>query len=91
MGGERVRVVEIHGVGTLRIHGSGCVAEFESGEDLDFDWDADGRPVFDGWRLRSFGRSIGRDVPEHELMGEARSMARSGILEEVPGGWFRVV
>ena len=90
-GGKRVRVVEVHGLGTLRIHGRGCVAEFESGEDVDFDWDADGHPVFDAWRLRSFSRSIGLEMSAQELMNEARSMARSGILKEIPGGWFRVV
>lgn len=84
--GDRVRRLPLPEVGTARLHGRGCAIEFQSGADVDFDWDHERRVIFDGWRLHLFARSIGyAAVAEDELVKAARSDTR---FVEVEQGWF---
>jgi len=91
LAGARVRRGQIDGVGAFRLHGAGCAFELDSGEDVDFDWDTDGRPIFDLWRLRNYGRSIGEDeVTDADLADALESLVRAGVLAEAGDGWFRL-
>jgi hypothetical protein len=70
------------------VHGIGCRFELDSGEDIDIDWDIEGRAVFDAWRLRTYALSIGQsDVSQDELLEAAH---RSRALIAVRSGWFTV-
>jgi hypothetical protein len=89
--GSRVRSGIIEGLGSFHLHGIGCRFELDGGEDIDFDWDADGAVVFDSWRLRSFASSIGHGgFPDHDLTTAARDLVRRGVLIEVRDGWFSI-
>jgi hypothetical protein len=77
--------------GTFQLHGVGCLIQLETGEEVDFDWDAEGRAIFDRWRLRQFARSAGHEhVSAEALVEAARQLASNGLLVETPEGWFRV-
>ena len=84
-GGVAVREGRLEGLGTFHLHGSGCLVELMSGEIIDFDWNADGNEIFDGWRLRRYALSRGEDFREADLVTAAR--ADDGIVETEPG-WF---
>jgi hypothetical protein len=84
-GSPGVRAGTLEGLGIFQVHGIGCVIEVTGGEIVDFDWDIDGREVFDGWRLRRYARSRGEDFPEASLVTAARAL--DGIVETQPG-WF---
>ena len=84
--GRRVRRGSLEGVGEFRIHGSGCRFEFASGEVVDFDWDQDGREVFDAWRLMSYARSLGIEPESEEPLRDA-ARETAGLFEVRPG-WF---
>lgn len=72
-GGPGVRVGEIEGVGEFELHGQGCLVQLFSGEIIDFDWDEDGREIFDGWRLLQFARTLGaEELSEDALVALAR-------------------
>ena len=83
---QRVREGSLEGIGEFRIHGVGCRFELSSGEVVDFDWDEEGREVFDAWRLMSYARSRGI---ESESVDSLREAARgvAGLVEVRPG-WF---
>lgn len=85
-GGSRVREGSLEGVGDFRIHGAGCRFELASGEIVDFDWDVDGREVFDAWRLMSYARSRGFESGTEDSLSEAAR--RMAGLTEVRPGWF---
>lgn len=84
--GRRVREGSLEGIGEFRIHGTGCRFELATGEIVDFDWDAEGREVFDAWRLMMYARSRGiQSESEDSLRDAARGMV--GLTEFRPG-WF---
>lgn len=43
------------------------------GADLDVDWDAEGRAVFDSWRVLMYARSIGNASVDQESLRQAAS------------------
>lgn len=89
--GRRVRDGEVAGLGSFHLHGVGCRFELDGGEDVDFDWDAEGNVVFDGWRLRSFAQSVGVDSLEvTDFDSSARSLVSRGLLQERRPGWFSI-
>lgn len=56
-GGEPVRSGTLPGLGTFQLHGIGCRFELGTGEDVDVDWDDQGRVVFDSWRMWIYAES----------------------------------
>ncbi len=88
--GRRQRDGEVAGLGTFRLHGAGCRFELDGGEDIDFDWGADGEVLFDSWRLRAFSVSIENGMEEVELRAAARSLTERGVLIEPREGWFSI-
>jgi hypothetical protein len=89
---EARRSGRIDGLGAYKLHGIGCRIEMDSGEEVDFDWNERGRAVFDGWRLRSFARSLGlSEIDEAALVAACRELAVAGVLVEAPeSGRFEV-
>lgn len=86
--GSRLRSLPLPGIGTAKLHGRGCLIEFESGAEVDFDWDQERRETFDGWRLQQFARSIGHpDIGQDELVDALESDTRFVSTEP---GWFAV-
>jgi cell division protein FtsI/penicillin-binding protein 2 len=78
-------------VGTYKLHGTGCRFELESGEEVDFDWDPDGRPTFDRWRVRNYARSIGHDEVTADQLAEAlASLCNEGVLSNAAGDGFHI-
>jgi hypothetical protein len=76
-------------VGSYTFHGVGCRFEFETGEEVDFDWNADGAPTFDVWRLRRYAQSINAKAPvDAELLAACRELTAQGLLREASEGWF---
>lgn len=90
--GSGSRSGTIPGFGSFQLHGFGCRVVLESGEEVDFDWDSQGRAVFDGWRLRTFATSVGQSgTTEDDLVEAARALADHGLLAEGDEpGWFYV-
>jgi hypothetical protein len=89
--GEAARSGRLDDWGTFQLHGVGCLIELDTGEEVDFDWDTQGRAVFDGWRLRQFARSAGEDrLSPESLVEAARQLVVDGVLEEAKDGWFRL-
>lgn len=88
--GERFRSGLIDGVGSFKFHGSGCRFELISGEEIDFDWDPEGHPVFDSWRLLCFAETSGLTFDQAELVLAAQELTDLGILLDAGSGWFRV-
>ena len=85
-GGMPVREGVLEGFGTFSVHGVGCRFVRASGEVIEFDWDAQGREVFDGWRLAGYAASrSSRHLSERDLLDAAH---RSPGLVEVRPGWF---
>jgi hypothetical protein len=89
--GSRSREGSIDGVGKYQLHGIGCRFELESGEEVDFDWDPDGRPTFDVWRVRAYARSVGHDSVTADQLAEAlASLCDDGVLSEAAGDGFHI-
>lgn len=89
--GEYVRSGSVPGLGEFAFHGMGCRIERADGALIDFDWDPEGREVFDAWRIRKFGRSTGGiDVAETALLQACRELVEQGELVEDSPGWFRL-
>lgn len=87
--GQHTRSLSLPGVGTAQLHGRGCLIEFTSGAEVDFDWDQRRREVFDGWRLRQFARSIGQPVDSDDQLIQA--MRSDERFMETDHGWFALV
>ncbi|GAA4623206.1 DUF6896 domain-containing protein [Cellulomonas oligotrophica] len=86
--GSKKRSGRIGGVGMFELHGQGCRFELESGATVDFDWDAQGREIFDAWRLCRFARSLGEEhIASGSILDAALGDSR---LQEVKPGWFAV-
>lgn len=85
---ERTRIVE--GVGEFSFHGIGCLLERADGALVDFDWDSDGREVFDPYRIRRFGRSLGSVCDESALRDACRELVADEVLLEVDGQRFAI-
>ncbi|MFE9727361.1 DUF6896 domain-containing protein [Streptomyces sp. NPDC005794] len=74
----------------LQGNGAGCRFISSHGSETDVDFAADGREIFDLWRLRCYGRSL------PELFGPTNQELRSAVeslqplLVEVRPGWFSV-
>jgi len=85
---ERTRLVE--GVGEFSFHGIGCLLERADGALVDFDWDSDGREVFDPYRIRRFGRSIDSVFDERALRDACRELVAEGLLLQVDERRFAV-
>ncbi|MEV0530159.1 hypothetical protein AB0I66_42825 [Streptomyces sp. NPDC050439] len=73
------------------VHGAGCRFVGEDGIEVDVDFTADGREIFDLWRLRGYGLSLPEpvDVTDQDLRAAVRSL--QPLLTEVRPGWFSVV
>lgn len=56
-GSDPVQSGQLDGIGKFSLHGRGCRFELSTGEEVDVDWDADGRAIFDSWRIFQFARS----------------------------------
>ncbi|GAA2301243.1 hypothetical protein GCM10010234_50180 [Streptomyces hawaiiensis] len=72
------------------VHGFGCLLTSPDGIDIDVDFTADGREIFDLWRLGRYARSLpSATVPSAE---DLRSAVEElpGLLTEVRPGWFTV-
>lgn len=69
-------------------HGAGCRVLLEDGTEIDFDWDSDGRQVFDPWRLAGYLESRGLN-DEATRAGELLdSAARHGLITAARGGFY---
>lgn len=90
-GGARVRCGHIDGVGDFRLHGVGCAAELDTGAEVDFDWNEDGRAEFDAWRVHRYARSVGEhEITESEIVDALRALESDGVLYQVRKGWFQI-
>ncbi|MFH8724189.1 DUF6896 domain-containing protein [Streptomyces termitum] len=78
------------GTYSYTVHGAGCRFVCDNGAEVDVDFAADGREVFDLWRLRRYGLSLPEplDVTEEDLRAAVRSL--QPLLTEVQPGWFSV-
>ncbi|MFI9065568.1 DUF6896 domain-containing protein [Streptomyces sp. NPDC053429] len=78
------------GTYSYKVHGAGCRFVSDSGIEVDVDFAADGREVFDLWRLRCYGLSLPEplDVTDEDLQSAVRSL--QPLLTEVRPGWFSV-
>lgn len=85
-GSPPVNSGRIGSLGRFELHGRGCRFELDSGEDLDVDWDSEGRAVFDSWRILMFARSIGDDVTDRESLRAAADA--DPLLWEIREDWF---
>jgi hypothetical protein len=85
-GGPAVRSGQLGALGRFELHGRGCRFELATGEDLDVDWDTDGRAVFDSWRLLMFAKSIGESSVDRHALRLAALQATDLWLVE--GDWF---
>ncbi len=83
--GVRVSAGHVNGFGEFKMHGAGCRFVLASGAVVDFDWDPDGRMVFDAWRLLKYAESLGLHPSQEDLLAAASS---SPILTETRPGWF---
>ncbi|MGW6318965.1 DUF6896 domain-containing protein [Streptomyces sp. NPDC055099] len=72
------------------VHGAGCRFVGEDGIEVDVDFEADGREVFDLWRLRGYGLSLPApvDATDQDLRAAVRSLPL--LVTEVRPGWFSV-
>ena len=87
--GEYVREGVLPTLGEFSFHGVGCLVERLDGGLIDFDWDAGGRVVFDPYRVRRFGRSLGvLDLEEIDLLHECQLLVDEGKLLASSEGWF---
>jgi hypothetical protein len=87
---EHRRHGSIAGVGDYSFHGYGCRIEFEEGPVVDFDWNADGEVIFDGWRIKQYANSIGEEGwAVDDFTKCLKDYAASGDLIAVEDGWFR--
>jgi hypothetical protein len=84
--GDPTRTGPLETLGRFEMHGRGCRFELESGEELDIDWDANGRAVFDAWRILMFARSIGEETVNRDELWLAATEDPS--LVKVSEGWF---
>lgn len=73
-------------LGRYVLHGRGCRFELDSGEDLDVDWDSDGRAIFDTWRMLMFARSIHANSVDRESLRLAA--IDDPLLWHVKDDWF---
>ncbi|MEU0163693.1 hypothetical protein ABZ154_34190 [Streptomyces sp. NPDC006261] len=62
----------------------------DNGIEVDVDFAADGKEVFDLWRLRCYGLSLPEpfDVTDEDLQSAVRLL--QPLLTEVRPGWFSV-
>jgi hypothetical protein len=85
-GSAPVRRGQLGTLGRFELHGRGCRFELPTGEDLDIDWDSDGRAVFDSWRILMFARSIGESSVDRDSLRRAALEATQ--LWQVQEDWF---
>ncbi|WP_393087688.1 DUF6896 domain-containing protein [Streptomyces sp. LN704] len=78
------------GTYSYNVHGAGCRFVSDNGTEVDVDFGADGRGVFDLWRLRGYGLSLPEpfDVTDEDLRSAVQSL--QPLLTEVRPGWFSV-
>ncbi|MGW0969996.1 DUF6896 domain-containing protein [Streptomyces sp. NPDC002516] len=78
------------GAYSYQVHGAGCLFISGNGTEIDVDFAADGREIFDFWRLRCYGRSLPEphDPTEQDLRSAVESL--KPMLVEVRPGWFSV-
>ncbi|MCC2321110.1 DUF6896 domain-containing protein [Cellulomonas xiejunii] len=78
-------------VGFYRLHGYGCRVTMRDGREVDFDWDAAGRPSLDLWRSQSYLESRGY-APQDEAALEADLRAQRHLVTDDRSGhlWFRL-
>ena len=81
-----IRSGKLPGLGTFERHGRGCRFELRAGEDLDVDWDEEGRAVFNSWRLLMFANSVGYTSADRESLRLAA--ARSPNTTQIAADWF---
>ncbi len=87
--GEYVREGVLSAIGEFSFHGIGCLVERLDGALIDFDWDAGGRVVFDPYRVRRFGRSLGVvGLEESDLLSECEILVGEAVLLATSEGWF---
>ncbi len=70
------------------VHGLGCLFTLRDGTEVDLDITADGDVIFDSWRLRRFGDSVGRQAELSDLNQALAELVSSGRLVHVRGGWY---
>ncbi|MBW8697978.1 hypothetical protein MBT84_00195 [Streptomyces sp. MBT84] len=73
---------------SYQVHGVGCLFISDNGTEIDVDFTADGREIFDFWRLRCYGQSLPEPhvVTEQDLRSAVESLKPP--LVEVRPGWF---
>lgn len=82
-GSDPVRSGRLNECCAFHLHGRGCRFELDTGEDLDVDWDDDGRAVFNSWRILMFAQSIGNETVSKESLRAAAAQSPS-ILQIAP-------
>lgn len=75
-----------------RMHGSGCRVHMADGREVDFDWDQDGAPTFDLYRVRKYLRSRGLDDKTSLSQIERCLEFRPDVVMKLRSGvpWFTV-
>ena len=73
-----------------RIHGRGCLFHLRTGREVDVDWDAEGFPVFDDYRLRRYLRSRGLDEGLSMALGEAICAVEGAAVTRTRDLWFKM-
>ncbi|MFI9810264.1 DUF6896 domain-containing protein [Streptomyces sp. NPDC052301] len=86
------RICRSDHIGTYfcKVHGAGCRFVSGNGTAVDVDFAADGRAIFDLWRLRWYGLSLPEplDLTDQDVRSAVQSL--QPLLTEVRPGWFSV-
>ncbi|MFI5675753.1 DUF6896 domain-containing protein [Streptomyces cellulosae] len=76
------------GTYSYKVHGAGCRFISANGSAVDVDFAADGKEIFDLWRLHCYGQSLPEpvDATDYDLLSAVESL--QPLLTEVQPGWF---
>lgn len=91
-GGDGIRSGPLGDGGEFSLHGIGCLFDLASGETVDIDWNQDGEPIFDAFRLQAYARSVGQRGrwTDQELRDAASWLVSAGELNTGVNGWFAI-
>lgn len=88
VGKPGVREGELVGVGSFVLHGCGCRVVAHDGAVIDFDWDASGQEIVDGWRILTFAESVGVADYDRNVLASAAQRSKRFVEVHDRDGWF---